>query len=209
MSELILEAKTRENTGKEVCGRYRKEGYIPSIMYGQGTNLNILVSGHAFKKMYPKLTRSTIINLKLEKNSYDVLIKDYDKDSIRDEFVHIDFFQLDSKKPVHLTISLEFVGTPVGVREGGILEKHLDKVQVACLPKDIVPSIKVNVENLKINASLHVRDLEIDKKYKIISHADEVVVKIASAQKEEVETTTAATTTTTTAASAQEKSDKK
>lgn len=200
MSELVLEAKMRENTGKEVCGRYRKEGLIPSVIYGQGKNLNVLVSNQVFRRMYPKLTKSTVIDLKLGKDTYQVLIKDYDKNYIKDDFLHIDFYQLDAAKPVHLTVPLEFIGTPVGVREGGLLEKHLDKIEIACLPKDIVPSFKINVEGLKVNTSLHVRDLEIDKKYKIISHTDEVVVKIALAQKEEVET--AATTTATTAPAA-------
>ena len=204
MSELVLEQEERD-TGKEVCGRYRKDGFIPSVVYGQGKNINILVSRHAFKKIYPKLTRSTIINLKLDKDDYDVLIKDYDKNHIRDEFIHIDFYQLDAKKPVHLTIPLEFVGTPLGVREGGILEKHLDRIEIACLPKDIVPNFKVNVENLKINTSLHVRDLEIDKKYKIISHSDEVIVKVASTQKDEVDTTAQTSSTTPAAAATKDK----
>jgi large subunit ribosomal protein L25 len=203
MSEIILEAMPRENLKKEASKRYRREGFIPSVIYGQGKNTNILVKRNAFDKLHSKLTRSTIISLKLENKEYDVLIKDYDKNYVRDEFIHLDFYQLDSKKSVHVSIPLEFIGTPAGVRDGGLLEKHLVKIEIACLPKDILPSIQINVENLKINDSLHVKDIPLDKKYKVISHLDEVVIRISSSEKEEaVEVKAEATEAAATAATA-------
>jgi large subunit ribosomal protein L25 len=194
MSELVLEAVSRDGLKKEASKRYRREGLIPSVVYGQGKNTNILIKSQAFRKMYPKLTKSTIISLKMDNSNYDVLIKDYDKNYIKDEFIHLDFYQLDAKKPVKLTIPLEFVGNAIGIREGGLLEKHLVNLEVSCLPKDIVHNFEINVDNLKINESLHVKDLKIDSKYKIISHLDEVVVKISIGLKEEVIATTAETT---------------
>jgi len=182
---LNLEAMPRELLKKEASKRYRREGLIPSIIYGQGKNTNILIKSHAFKKMHAKLTRSTIIQLNLGTKNIDVLIKDYEKDYLRDEFIHLDFFELDPKKHVHVTVQLEFIGNAVGIREGGLLEKHLDKLVVSCLPKDIVPNFPVNIDNLKLNESLHVKDIVLDKKYKVLSHLDEVVVKISSSQKEE------------------------
>jgi large subunit ribosomal protein L25 len=200
MSEILLEALARENTKKSASKKYRREGFIPSIIYGQGKNTNILINNHSFKKLYPKLTRSTVINLKLDNKKYDVLIKDYDKDQIKNEFTHLDFFELDSKKEVNVSIPLDFIGSAIGIREGGLLEKHLTKINVSCFPKDLIPSIKVNIDNLKMNESLHVRDLKLEKQYKLISHLDEVLVRISSAQKEEVvETVAVAETEATTA----------
>ncbi len=198
MNSFVLEAKKRDKTGKESSKKYRKEGYIPAVVYGQGNNINILINNNTFRKMYSKLTKSTILNLNIENKKLDVLIKDYEKDYLRDEFLHIDFYEIDVNKPVHVQIPIVFVGTAIGIREGGLLEKHLINLDVECLPKDIVNHFEVNIEHLKINDSLHVKDLEIDtKKYKILSHADEVIVRISGVKSEIVtETTEQAETTT-------------
>ncbi|HOJ63933.1 MAG TPA: 50S ribosomal protein L25 [Spirochaetota bacterium] len=198
MSSFVLDAKLRDKTGKEACKKYRKEGYIPSIIYGQGENINILINGHTFKKIYPKLTRSTILNLNLENKKIDVLIKDYDKNSLKDQFMHIDFYQIDQNKVIHVQIPLEFVGTAIGMREGGILEKHLVSLDIECLPKDIVNHFEVNIEHLKINESLHVKDIKLDKKYKVLSHPDDVIVRISGVKAETVEKSGEEQATTTT-----------
>jgi len=178
MSSFVLEAKIREKTGKEYSKKYRKQGYIPAVIYGQNKNTNILISSHNFRKIYPKLTRSTILSLKLENKNIDALIKECDKNNLKDEFIHIDFYEIDQNKPVHVQIPLHFVGNAIGIREGGLLEKHLVNLDVECLPKDIVSYFEVNIEHLKINDSLHVKDITLDKKYKILSHQDECCCKI-------------------------------
>jgi large subunit ribosomal protein L25 len=185
MPELVLEAMPRESIKKEACKKYRKEGLIPSIIYGQGKNTNILVKSTMFRKLYPSLTHSTIITLKLDKSNINVLIKGFEKDHIKNEFTHLDFYELDDKKPVKVSIPLEFIGSAIGIREGGLLEKHLVNLTVLCLPKDIVPHFQLNIENLKINESLHVKDVNLDAKYKVISHPDEVIVRISTGLKEE------------------------
>ena len=186
--ELIeLEATMRKELKKEACKRYRRAGAIPCIIYGQGKNVNIRLDSRKFIKLYPRLTKSTVINLKLDKNQYEVLIKDYEKDYIKDKFIHIDFYELKKGKPVHSFIPLNLIGNAIGIREGGILEKHLVELEIECLPKDIVSHLDVNIENMKINDTLHVRDLKIDKKHKMLSHIDEVIVHITGKIAEEVE----------------------
>ena len=187
MSEISLEVMKRDGTKKEACKKYRKEGLIPSVIYGQGKNTNILIKSALFGKLYPHITRSTIINLKLENSNINVLVKSYEKDHMNNEFTHLDFYELDDKKPVKVSIPLEFVGNAVGIREGGLLEKHLVNLTVLCLPKDIIPHLEINIEKLQMNQSLHVKDIELDSKYKVISHPDEVLVKISTGLKEDAD----------------------
>lgn len=196
--EMLLEAKKRENTKKEACKRYRKEGFIPAVIYGVEENKNILISALSFSKLYPKLTRSTVINIKLDGKNKDVFIKDYDKDYLKDRFLHIDFFELDAKKPVRVNIPINVVGNAAGIRDGGSLEKHTVAVTVECFSKDIVPHFDINIENMKVNESFHIKDLVLGEKYKIITNLEEVVVRISGMKAEEkvAGTTTTATTTT-------------
>jgi large subunit ribosomal protein L25 len=188
MEAVLIDAKLRDKTKKEACKRYRKEGLIPSIIYGQGNNINILIDSKKFTKVSNNLTRSTIINIKAENGKeYKVLIKDYQKDYIKDQFTHVDFYELHEGKPVSFRVHLNFIGTPIGVRDGGVMEKQMLDMEIECLPKDIISQIDVNVEHLKINESLHVRDIKVEDKFKVLSHAEDVVVHISGKMAEEEE----------------------
>jgi len=179
MTSVEIKAQKRENTKKAASKQYRKSGLIPAVVYGQGTNKNILINNKDFVKL-TTLTKSTIINLVIDGGEKtDVLIKDYQKDHLRDRYMHIDFYELKAGKPVHVKIRLNFLGNPAGVRDGGVLEKHMLELPVECLPKDIIPSIDVNINDLNKNESLHVRDIKMDEKYKILAHPDDVLAHIS------------------------------
>jgi large subunit ribosomal protein L25 len=185
MNVYEIEATKRDSFKKGPAKLYRRQGLIPSIIYGQEENKNVLISKNEFNKLSHHLTKSTIVKIKLDNKTYEVLVKDYQKDYIKDEFLHIDFYELKSGKPVHSRISLNFVGNAIGIKEGGVLEKHLTSIDVECLPKDIVPFIDINIDNMKIGDALHVKDVQFDEKYKVLSHADDVLVHISGKMAEE------------------------
>ncbi len=188
MDAVLLDAKFRNNFKKEASKRYRKEGLLPAIIYGQGNNINILLDGKVFNKLSNNLTKSTIINIKTEDGKdFKVLVKDFQKDYVKDNFIHVDFYELHEGKPVHVNVHLNFIGNPIGVRDGGVLEKQMTDMYIECLPKDIVAQIDINVENLEINHSLHVRDIKLDEKYKILSHPEDVIVHVSGKMAEEEE----------------------
>ncbi len=189
MSEFVLEATKRELLKKEASKRYRRDGFIPSIIYGQGKNSNILITSRSFMKMYPKLTKSTVITLKFDGKSYETLIKDYDKNYLRNEFIHIDFYELKKGQNTHVTIPLTLVGAPIGVKKGGVLDTHLSKIEVECKPVDIVTHFDIDIATLDLNQNIHVKDLNLDKKYKILTHLDEVIVSISGTTAEAPATT--------------------
>jgi len=189
----VLEAKKRELLKKEASKRYRKEGLIPAVMYGHKENANILIDNRVFSKMYSKLTRATIIDLKIDGTEHKVLIKDYEKNHLKDQFIHIDFFEIDTTKPMHVTIPVEVIGSPVGLRNGGLLEKHLPAVEVSCLAKDIVTHFEANVDALDLGQSFHVRDLKLDPKvFKLVTSEDDVIARVSEPVKAEAEEAPAA-----------------
>lgn len=185
-----FEAQLRNETGKGPSKRYRRKGLIPSIIYGQGTNTNILIESNSFNKIASKITKSTVINLKVESKNYEVFIKDFQKDYMIDKFLHVDFYELKKGKPVHCSIPFNLVGNPVGLREGGILEKHLVQVEIECLPKDVVASIDVDISGLNINQTIHVSDIKFDDKHKVLTNLEEVIVHMSGKSKGEEATAT-------------------
>lgn len=194
----VLEAKKRDLLKKEACKRYRKSGLIPAVMYGHKDNVNILIENRVFSKMYSKLTRATIIDLKIDNTEHKVLIKDYDRNNLKDQFIHIDFYEIDSTRPIHVNIPIEVVGSPVGLKDGGILEKQLNTVEVSCLAKDIVTHFEVNIGSLGLGQSLHVKDLKIDNKiFKLITNGDAVIARVSEPVKAESSDSEATSSTTT------------
>lgn len=187
MEAIVIEAKVRKETKKEASKKYRREGFIPSVLYGQENNINLLIDSKTFMKLYPHLTKSTLINIKVDNDNYDVLIKDYHKNYIKNEFIHLDFYELKKGKTVHASIHINFIGSPIGTREGGILEKHLLEIQVECLPKDMVSHFELNIENMDINDTLHVSDIQLDERYKLLSNPDDVLVHVSGQIAEEIE----------------------
>jgi len=180
MAIIELEVMKREQTRKEACKKYRREGLIPAILYGQENNEKFLVNSKVFAKLYPRLNKATVLQLKEKNKNYEVLIKECCKNELKNEFVHIDFYELKKGKRLHTSIPLRLTGNAIGIREGGIMERLIDAVEVECLPKDIVDHIDVPVESLKINETLHIKDVKLDeKKYKILTDLDEVIVKIS------------------------------
>ena len=180
MALVEIKAQKRDKFKKGPSRQYRRDGLIPAIVYGQEENKNILINNKDFVKLSANLTKSTIINLIIDDGKkIDVLIKDYQKDYLRNKYMHIDFYELKAGKPVDVKISLNFIGIPAGVKEGGVLEKQRLYLEVECLPIDIIPSLDVNIGELNINESLHVRDIKLDEKYKIVSHPDEVIAHVS------------------------------
>ena len=188
MANIQLKAATRLETKKQVQF-LRMAGEVPAVIYGAGKNHNIKINLNEFKKLYNQAGESTIIDLVIDgKETVPVLIHDDQRDIISDDFFHVDFYQIDMKKEIHANIDLHFVGESPAVKEmGGLLFKNLNKVEVKCLPADLVHSIEVDVNGLKTYAdAIYVRDLKVSLKIKILTHDNVLVVKAVEPQKEEV-----------------------
>ncbi len=184
MSNFVLEAKKRDLLKKEASKKYRKEGFIPANMYGQGENVNFLIKKDAFEKISSKISRATVIDIKFEDKTYQALVKDYEKDHLKDIFLHVDFYELKNGKPVTVSIPLTCVGSPIGLKKFGSFETFKSTVKVECLPEDLVENIDVDVSNLDINQSFCVKDLTLDsKKFKVLDNADEVIANVAASDK--------------------------
>ena len=113
-------------------------------------------------------------------------MKDYQLDPVQGDLIHVDFIQIAMDRRLELTVNIELIGEPEGVKiDGGIMDFVTRSIEVECLPSDIPESIKVDVSGLKINDYIRVNNLEVDSKVKILSDPDVVVVTIIPPVKEE------------------------
>ena len=179
MEANTLAVETRTVFKKSATKGARKNKNIPAVVYGHNNPKHILVSEREFEKKFHKLSENTIITLlEKEKKVGDVLIKDYQEDLRTQKIMHIDFFEIDSNKKLKTNVPLVTIGTSVGVRAGGVLEQLVHTIEVECFPKDIPEKIVVNVENLDIGNSIHLKDLEKIDNVRFIGQDDSVVVHV-------------------------------
>ncbi|MCD6548671.1 MAG: 50S ribosomal protein L25/general stress protein Ctc [Thermodesulfobacterium sp.] len=192
MKQVILSAIKREKTGKEYCKKLRKQGLIPAIVYGPRFQpLPIAVKANELESILIKHKGETILfTLQLnngELTKVQALLKEYQTHPITDKIIHIDFLAVHEKETISIDVPLEFVGKPVGISKGGILEILLHELTVECLPSAIPDKISVDISNLDIGDVLHVKNIKVPEGIKILDDPEETVLTIVAEAKEEAE----------------------
>jgi large subunit ribosomal protein L25 len=132
-----------------------------------------------------------IINLKikgdLKARSRPCLIKEIQYDPVHDNIIHVDFNEISLTKEIKVNIPVTTKGEPAGVKlEGGSLEHILWEVEIECLPTDIPKGIEIDISNLKLKDSVHVKDLPVPPKVKILNDPSAIVLTVAEPMKEEI-----------------------
>src|SRR3990172_7056089 len=183
MEKIAVTAQVRERAGKGVARSLRRSKMVPAVLYGIGKSLPISMGSKEMTKILnTEGGEHALISLKLEgaKEGADkmALIKDYQLDPITGGLLHVDLMEVALDQKVRIPVALHITGASAGVKEGGILQPGLREIEVECLPHQIPGSIEVNVSALKINESLHVRDLQAPEGVKILTESDATVVTI-------------------------------
>ncbi len=187
MERLAIRAETRSKTRTREARRLRRGGRVPAVVYGGAEAESISLDTKEVQRLFRHASESTIISLSTDAGERDVLIKDYQTDRITDTLLHIDFLEVVAGQALRTHVPLHFIGTPIGVREGGILEALLRELHVECLPKDLPESLEIDIEGLDSGDSIHVRELDIPDRVRVLSPPDQVVCLVAHRVEEEEE----------------------
>ena len=167
MEEVILKVKRREKVGKEHAKKLRRSGFIPAVVYGAETPSSPLAieSKSFYALLRGGLGENVINTLEMEDQKdgkKQVLIREVQRDPVRGDVVHVDFHQISLTQKITIEVPIHLVGTPEGVKEGGILQYALRELKVECLPTAIPENIEVDVSHLKIGDSIHVADIPVE-----------------------------------------------
>lgn len=186
--ELVLEARERKILGKKVKN-LRAKNILPAVIYGHDFKPKILEIDYLpFEKVYQKAGESSLVNLKIDnQNPVKVIIQDVQRDPLTNQYLHVDFHRIKMTEKITTEVVLKFTGESPAVKEqGGILVKNLDKLEIECLPQDLVSEIEVDISNLKNSDDLiYVKDLKIPEKIKILNKPDETVILVTPPRSEE------------------------
>jgi large subunit ribosomal protein L25 len=163
MSEVVLNAFVRNETGKASRRIRKTQEKIPGIYYSRGEeNINITATPLSMKPLV-YTTNTHLINLKLDNGvSKTCILRDVQFDPISDRMVHFDLQGVKENEELTVQIPVVLLGSPKGVKDGGTLQFIMHKVRVSCLPKYIPEHIELNVAELGMNDSIHIRDIKIE-----------------------------------------------
>jgi large subunit ribosomal protein L25 len=190
MEKVVLNIELREKTGKGVCRRLRKVGKVPAVVYGKGMEPVSVAVGE--KELAAAIAgeggRNNLITLNGDKTLEGniVIVSDLVRDCLKGNLIHVDFHKITLKEKVKVPVPVSLIGTAVGVKEGGLLDFVMHKVDVECLPTQIPEHIEIDVTDLQIGGSFHVSDIKLPAGIKILADEKSTVVSILGKAKEEV-----------------------
>lgn len=159
MKTITIEGHLRTDHGKKAARQIRSQESVPAVIYGGAQEVNFYASAKAFKPLV-YTGEFQIAEVTVDGKKYRCILKDLQFDKVTDALIHLDLLELVDDKKVVATLPLKFVGTSVGVKEGGKLVIKIKSLKVKALPKDLVETINVDITSLALNGNIRVEDVK-------------------------------------------------
>jgi len=184
MVQSSLRVKPRIRIGKSGAREVRKEGNIPAILYGQGEDpVPLVVRPDELKRALSNNAGiNTVLELEIDGSEPPVkrfsMVKEVQKDPIKNRVIHLDFLAIDMKKTVRVKVPVSTLGRSEGERRGGRIEKLMRTIDLECLPGDIPDLIEIDVSSLDIGGFVDIGELELGEGVKPVRDGSEKVVQV-------------------------------
>jgi large subunit ribosomal protein L25 len=187
--EATLDAVKRETRGKNEARRLRAGGRIPATIYGAqkegdpGKSFPVTVDPKPLLRiLHSGSGLNTLITLNLDgEGASRVLVKDFQLDPVTNALLHADFYRVNMDRKITVTVPLVFKGEPSGVKvEGGVMEILHREIEVETLPAEIPDGIEIDVRELGLNDSIHLRDVTTGVSWTPITDLDLMLVHVVT-----------------------------
>jgi large subunit ribosomal protein L25 len=206
MANANLSATVRNETGKGAGRKLRASGNVPAVIYGHAREPQSLsINTRELEKLLTQIAAaSTVIELSLDGRMSRALIREIQRHPFKKQIMHVDFQELVAGEKVTVACPITYVGTAAGVREGGVLDQILHQLQIEVDPANMPNHIDVDVTDVAIGHSLHVRDIPVPNGVVFLDDPDTTVCVVAASRAAvEQEATDAAASAAASAASAE------
>ncbi|HEV2131073.1 MAG TPA: 50S ribosomal protein L25 [Longimicrobiaceae bacterium] len=178
---VTLNARPRSERGKNAARALRRTGRVPAVVYGHGEQTRELsIDGHELEKLLTSISvENTLIELAVEgAEPARALIREVQRHPFKPIVFHVDLYQVHAGETLRLHVPVRLHGTPVGVSDdGGVLQQVLHDLEIECLPRDIPEGVDVEVGELRIGDSVHVRDVSLPN-VKILNDEDLTICSV-------------------------------
>jgi large subunit ribosomal protein L25 len=187
MSQFELKAEVRETTGKEKAKKLRAAGKFPAVVYGADAEVTSLtVPTHEAELLLARIHgEKVLVDLSYGNRNDKVFVRNVQRDPLTESILHVDFYRVDPNREIDTRVLIRQVGTPEGVRLGGLLEHGIREIDIHALPANVPPHVDVNVESLLVGQSIHVRDLPAMEGVRFLTSPDAVMFSVVGKKAEE------------------------
>lgn len=161
----------------------RREGLIPATLYGHKGAESVALTVDA-KAAETLLKEADINHTAIEVSIPDLswtgkaLLREVQTHPWKPILYHLSFFSVATQDSIQITLPVNLVGTPIGLKHGGILEHVMNELQVQCAPDNIPETIDVDVSNLDVGGSLHVHEIVLPAGATAVDDPQRTVVNI-------------------------------
>ena len=164
MAETKLTAAVRTELGSAESRRMRRDGSVPAVVYGQGSDpISVAVNARElYAAVHTEAGLNAVITLDVDGTDYTTLPREVQRHPTRGDITHLDFIRISLTDTVSAEVGIDFLGVPRGVRDdGGIVETISNTVNLEALPTAIPSSIELDIDDLGIGDVLRVSDLPV------------------------------------------------
>jgi large subunit ribosomal protein L25 len=190
LDQIDLKAQIRKSTGKGPARVLRREGRIPAVLYGPKTDSMMLsIDFKEFEQIVKKANvGSVLLNLQIQNGetlTRPAMIKELQTNPLSGAFVHVDFYEIDMQRKINVSVPVVTRGKSVGVEEGGMLQIVRREIELFCLPTAIPESIEVDISDLTIGDSIHIREIALPGDVELPEDIDFTVITVLAPKVEE------------------------
>jgi len=172
---LTLQAELRDRIGSKGAAAVRKRGRIPGIVYGHKKDpVAISLDAHDFVEGLKHGLR--LIDVTIDGDTQKMLIKALQHDHLGRTIVHVDLMRIDVTERIEVEVPVELKGVAKGTHDGGVVESHIDHLDVECLAIEIPASIVVPIKELGVGESIKAGDIKLPAGVKLVTPAESYVV---------------------------------
>jgi large subunit ribosomal protein L25 len=184
MEKVVIKATKRTVSGKHIKA-LRRAGKLPGVIYGRHTEpINVTLESHSANLALSKISSSTLVTVDVDGQEYPALVRERQRNYIKGVLTHIDFLTVSLSEKLRAEVHVEFTGTSLAVKDfNAVLVTGLHTLSVECLPNDLPDRIVVDISPLiKVGDSIHVRDITLGDKVRILNEPDNMIVNATYAK---------------------------
>ena len=182
--KLVVSARTA--LGSAESRRLRRRGFIPGVVYGRSEPVAITIGERELRTALtsPAGTHA-VIDVEIDGGrSHSVILKDFQRDKVRGQIIHVDLHEVRLDQPIQTTVLVELVGEAPGAKEGGILTQTVSEVNVEALPLEVPQHLEADVSGLGLGDSIRLGDLVLPAGVTLLDDPDAVLASIMHATRE-------------------------
>lgn len=187
--QVKLKAQKRTVIGRNAIKKIKREGLVPGVVYGsQAEPMALQVEARELTSVLAHASSEhVLVELEISDGSQSTnrlaLIQEVQHHPLKRELLHVDFHAVSTTEKITSEVPIEAAGEPLGVRTfGGLLEYSLRSLEVECFPQDLPDIVRIDVTNLNIGESLHVRDIPLPSGVEALTDGDLTVVSVVASR---------------------------